>query len=77
MPTRAQHTEQLQAHNARLRVSRHVIEAIRFLPGVPSDEAPTTCVCGWTGRGGEWMDHRGHTNGVGQSKGRSTPLGEG
>lgn len=37
---------------------RHTIERIHYERGVPSEEAPIECDCGWTGRAGDFVAHR-------------------
>ena len=39
-------------------MTRHLIETIKYLPGVAHGDAPLTCTCGWTGRAGDFAHHR-------------------
>lgn len=39
------------------KVKKHLIEAVRFRHGKPSEAAPIRCACGWRGKVAGWREH--------------------
>jgi len=36
----------------------HRIAEVRFAHGIPGEDAPLTCYCGWQGQAGDFSAHR-------------------
>lgn len=55
-------------------MNAHTISEVRFSHGQKGEDAPLTCACAWTGKAGDYAEHRKEV-GVGSGRHNGTAYG--